>query len=711
MTISGPRFRIPRRFRDRYGLVALALYAGLSAAFFGRSLSAGLNSLHLGRGNDPSFLMWALTWWPYAIAHRVNPFLCRLIWRPDGFNLAWSGAIPLASIVFAPVTARYGPIVSYNALALACPAIASWCGFLLCRRVCGHYWPAILGGYVFGFSSYILGQMIGGHLNLLFVFPAPILVSLALMRLDGELGAAAFVTLAALTLAAEFLLSIELAAGMVLFAGVAIAVAFGLGDRRLREALERLAVSLALAGIAAAFALSPYLYYLFAFGAPHGAINSPGAFSADLVNFVVPTRTVGIGAIEPVIAISSRFPGNLGEAGAYLSLPVLAVVLMCAIVRWRELPVRILVTAFGAICILAIGPRLHIAGWVGFGMPWKIFTHAPALRNALPVRLMNYAELCAAAIVSLWLADKAISPALRAGAASLIVLMTLPNPASSLWSAAAGVPAFFSGQEYRQYIRPGETLIALPYGIAGNTMLWQAETAMYFNMAGGYTGITPRGFERWPIVDALLTGTLIPDAAMQLRAFMAAHRAAAALASDDALPLWAPILAAIDPAPAHVGGISIYRLPPSDFRAYSDAEVLELQRRNNEARFAALLSAAQAWLNRGGDPASLTPKRAQASGLLPPEWVRDPDVRTNNGLYLGAWSGGKIAVGVVGSYDALTPLLSRYRDYAAEVLFPFPKELSGPPRGDAFMRQLVIVFDRPALARAAAISRRAEPSS
>lgn len=694
------------RARDRFGLASLILYLSISAAFFGRSLAAGFIASHLGRGPDPSFLMWAFAWWPYAIAHRLNPFLCRIVWAPSGFNLAWSGSIPLAAIAAAPVTARYGPVAAYNLLALITPALAAWCAFLLCRYVTKRWCPAIIGGYVFGFSSYTLGQMVGGHLNLLFVFPAPIIVMITIMRFDGKLRASSFAVLLALAFAAQFMLSIELAATAAFFGALALVLTYAFATAEGRSRIIGLAAPLTFASVIALALTLPYLYYLLALGVPHGAINSPAAYSADLLNFILPTPTAGLGAVSPLRAITDRFPGNLGEAGGYLGLPLLAIVVLHARKHWSDPATRTVVVTLAVICIFALGPRLHIAGWTGFGMPSKALGYLPLIKSALPARFMNYAFLAAALIAARWLADEAAGRGLRAILALALIAFSIPNLDAGFFSAPVATPAFFTAGAYGKFLRPGETVVALPYGITGETMLWQAETAMYFRMASGYTGITPREFESWPIAGAFVTQTLIPDGPAQLRGFMAAHDADTVIVDDRHLALWSPLLSAIDRSPVHVGGVSLYRATSADLAAYRGATALAMERRAVNARFAALIAAAQKYLAQGGDPAVLTPMRAQQLGLLPPNWVRDRDVRTNNGLYLGPWKEARrkdemIAAGVVGSYDAVASIVAKYRSNAARVFFPYPKELTGFPRGDNFMRLLVIVFDRAGLARAA----------
>jgi hypothetical protein len=265
------------------------------------------------------------------------------------------------------------------------------------------------------------------------------------------------------------------------------------------------------------------------------------------------------------------------------------------------------------------------------------------------------------------------------------------------WVSAVKIPQFFRDGIDRRYLQPDETVVALPFGIAGNSMLWQSASAMSFRMAGGYTGLTPREFESWPVVRALMTNTYLPDMSGQLQAFMTAHDASLVTVDDANQEFWASALTAIDSAPQHIGGIWLYHAKPASLITCLAVSALGMERRDAEARFTAEVTAAREYLAAGRDPAALTPLRAQQLGLLPPHWVNDPDVRTINGLYLGPWSGGEVAVGIVGSYDALRPLIEKYQGRAAKVFFPFPEELKGEPKGDTFMRLMVMVLDRSAL--------------
>ncbi|HEX4209105.1 MAG TPA: hypothetical protein VHY56_01830, partial [Candidatus Binataceae bacterium] len=508
---------------------------------------------------------------------------------------------------------------------------------------------------------------------------------------------ATFGTIATVLIVTQFLFSAEVAATMEGFAALALLLAWYSASAVERAGIGKLMLSLILANLGAAVLLLPYLYSMFAHGVPPTPINSPVAYSTDLVNFVVPTPTALIGVTAPLKVITERFSGNFGEAGGYIALPLLVIVTLYARAHWSETVPRLLLLMLAIIAVAELGPRLHIAGITSFGLPWKLVTHVPLLRNALPARFSMYASLALALIVAHWLSFDSSPAWLRWVLIGSFAVLSLPNLAAGAFIAPTDTPNFFAAGAYRRYLRPNQIVIILPYGITGNSMQWLAQSGMYFRMAGGRSAITPREFEAWPIVNAFLTKTYVPDAADQLKAFSAAHEVSAILVEASSNDLWAPLLTAIDPAPKTVDGMVIYRVP--DLTTYDGIPAAEMERRADEARFDALVRGTRTYLANGGDSAKLSPLELQTRGLLPAHWVRDADMRTKNGLFLGPLDGHAIGIGVVGSYEALQPLIKRYRPIAGKVYFPYPKELASPPHGDTFMRLLVIAFRPAALAQ------------
>ncbi len=695
---------------DRYGVAALALYLSLSALFFGRGLAGHFYSVYIGSGPDPSLFMWFLVWWSHALSHRLNPFITHALWAPGNFNLAWTTCIPLAGVIAIPLTRTLGPLVSYNLLCLLAPALASWSAFILCRYITKTYWPSLLGGYIFGFSSYMLGQMLG-HLHLLLVFPVPLAVYLVVRRLAADIRPTTFAILLALVLVAQFLLTMEIFATMTMFGAMAIALAISFTSEDARTRLCRLIFPI-LAGCAIAIILvSPYLYYLFAFGFPHGPSWSPEMYSGDLLNFVIPAPTNVLGRIRTFESITNRFAGNSFEAGGYLGPPLILIAAIFARYRWREPLGKLLIDSLVIICVLSLGPFLHIEGARSIGMPGKLLARLPILDKALPARFALYAFLDLAIITSIWLATNTARTAAKYVISILAVMFLMPNLSARLWSTPVDTPTFFSDGLYRNYLAPGETVVIMPYGIRGNAMLWQAQTDMYFRMAGGWTGPVPAQFESWPIVHAFYRQAYLPNSDIQLKAFLANHGVSAVIVSDREKNAWRSLLSTFGVTPVDVGGVSLYRIPPLQLAPYKNLTALDMERQADSTRFDALVVGANRYLQRGGTAAALNPSVAERLHLLPagwlvgpplpPHWGQDPEPRLDRGLWLGPWSNGETGVGLAGSYPAVKPLIDKYRGAASRIYFPYPELLSATAHRDGRWL-LVMVFDRAQLSRAAA---------
>src|SRR5262249_6376627 len=134
----------------------------------------------------------------------------------------------------------FGTLASTNLLKLLSPALAAWGAYLVCRRLTGRFWPSVVGGYLFGFSAYIVGQMLY-HLNLIMVFPIPLLVYLVIRLVEGSFGRIAFLALASLTLLGLFSISTELFATTAFFGGIAFLIALIAGGKDRLRILEAIA--------------------------------------------------------------------------------------------------------------------------------------------------------------------------------------------------------------------------------------------------------------------------------------------------------------------------------------------------------------------------------------------------------------------------------------------------------------------------------------
>jgi hypothetical protein len=103
-------------------------------------------------------------------------------------NPSWTTWVPLEALISWPITANLGPVASYNFLSLISLPLAAWSAFVLCRYVSGSWWASLVGGYVFGFSGYMISYLWVGDLCLIAVLPIPLAVYALVRALDGKLG-------------------------------------------------------------------------------------------------------------------------------------------------------------------------------------------------------------------------------------------------------------------------------------------------------------------------------------------------------------------------------------------------------------------------------------------------------------------------------------------------------------------------------------------
>ena len=133
----------------------------------------------LGAGTDPFIYTWFFAWWPYALSHHLNPFYTYLLWQPGGLNLGWTTSIPVLAFLAFPITATLGPLLAYDSLMLAAPVCAGISAYALCLYLCRRPGPALLGGWIFGFSSFA-----AAHLNQQLNLEWDVLLPLSLIHIS-----------------------------------------------------------------------------------------------------------------------------------------------------------------------------------------------------------------------------------------------------------------------------------------------------------------------------------------------------------------------------------------------------------------------------------------------------------------------------------------------------------------------------------------------
>lgn len=537
---------------------ALALYVCLSLAFFGLPVAGEIGSTAISADDvDASAYMWFFGWWPHALLEGLDPIRTHVIFVPDGYNLAWTTAMPGPSLVLAPVTLAFGPLATWNTIMLLGPALAAWTAFLLCRELSGAVAPSLVGGYVFGFSPYVLANVQGGP-NLVLVAVVPVLVLLVVLSARGRIGRRAFVAAMAAALAFQFLTSTEVLAMCGVFGGIALAAAFALlpeWRERLRETLKLLVV----ASLVAIVLVSPLLWFMLfePYTAPEQALKG---FPADLASFIVPSSYIELA--------TSHDPGggpSYANGFAYLGLPLAVLLGLFALEARRRRAARVVLVVLAATVVASLGDELVVAGHpTGIPLPWAAVDWLPGLRYAIPVRFTGFTFLVAGVALCLWLSWR--GGRARWALAAIAVVFILPNAGNTIWRTPLDDPALFAGDDaHHQVVRDGDRVLVVPAW--GANMRWHAQSGFDFPMVGGYVGAFPESYQRYPAWHMLLSGRLEPGYGRELRRFVRDKGVTVVLQDSRFGGGWNRLLATLGVPPREVGGMRVYRLRPLRSRA------------------------------------------------------------------------------------------------------------------------------------------------
>jgi hypothetical protein len=541
---------------------ALVFYLALAVLTIGWHSVAHLQTICACSGSpDPTAYMWALAWWPHAIVHGLNPFITHYQWSPTGVNLAQAAMTPTAAIAMAPFTALFGPILSYNILSIASPALAAFTAYLLCRRLVGQEMPALAGGFLFGFSSYEFGQLLG-HLNLVIVFLIPVMVHITLRRIDREISRRVYLLSMALLFVLQVGLSTELLFESIMLGALVLLAARFLAAQPQRARINSLIVEMIGAGLIAIVVTSPFLYYaLISGGTQKGNPELADIYGLDFANLIFPTLTTWLGHHDFTPLWSTFEHGNASESNGYLSLAIVV-----AFATWfftlgkRSVLGKLLMIAIVVSLIAALGAHLHVAGQETMTLPFNWMKTLPIFDLIVPSRIVMFTTLAISIGIAAWLAKPGGWILGRWLLVLVGAVLIFPNLESALYGVPPVNPKFFSTGMYRHYLARNETVLVLPFGPNDISTLWQAETGFYFYMPEGYVSSTiPSQFEPQPGVRELFDN--VPPSAAVLRSFIQAHYVSHVVVDPTKAGPWPGVLAQLGLHDRIVGGVLLYPIP------------------------------------------------------------------------------------------------------------------------------------------------------
>jgi len=415
-------------------------------------VAARLGTQVPGNGIDDPPLTWNLWWVQDALLRQgVNPFDSDYIFYPLGINLAFYTLTVLNGLLSIPLQATMGLLPASNLVLLSSFVLSGYGAFLLVGYVLSRspgtsgdapprkfsfLLPSFGAGLLYAFASSKLAYAALGQWNIASSQWIPFYV-LCLLRIGDHPRRWRYPLLAAFFLLLQAYAELTYASFLVLFTALwaawQIATRFRSGDT------VRLVGNLVLLGSIFVVGLFPVLAMMIPDMMVEGDIfvekgGFAGAFSADLVGFLVPTM------YHPLfgsLVERFQFDYSVGQH-LYLGYSVLALVAAGAIWAWRRSSaVRFWTLSTVAFWLMTLGPTLRVNGHdTGIPLPFALVARLPFFKgNRYPSRYSVLFVLSLSVLVAFGLAAilkrretasrLSAGPTLRYGAGVLLTTLIL----------------------------------------------------------------------------------------------------------------------------------------------------------------------------------------------------------------------------------------------------------------------------------------------
>lgn len=681
-------------------VLILLIYILLSLFFWG--FPSNFNKLVFGNDIDPIAIIWSINWFPYALSHGLNPFISHTILNPIGVNLVWSPAYAFtASLLMFPVTVIFGPIVSYNMLTLLSPALSAFTAFLLCKYLSKNTIPALMGGYIYGFSSYEIGQLLG-HLNLFTIFLIPLIILICTLFYQNKVNKFLFLTILIILLILQFGFSLEIFTTLTFFGYISLIIAFIFINQQDRKKIIILGGWVIISYIITMIILLPFLYYLYlGLHLIPTIFNDTSFYSSDLLNFIIPTPITWLGGNQ-FSHIASKFSGNFSEEGAYIGIPLIFISYLYIKEFWHTFHGKLLIISGLIIIIASFGPFLKILGTQIIQTPWKLLIYLPLIKQALPTRFTLYLSLVLAIIITIWLSTSKYNKIFKYSITVLSLVFLIPNLSVSFKGVKKeiNIPPFFTQKSYLKYIKPNSNVLIIPYSYNGNSALWQVASNMYFNMID-YPWY-PVPLNKWSWLNSNIVANLIADTPNnifcidELKGFLGSNDIEYVIVSDNEYDKWGNIYSDVLGRPSNVGGIFLYKISDDIHTQRNDYKNAIAQ--CNFKQFAILFSASIKFLENNNQLTNLYPQYLEEHDYLDKSLGYQTKTVynwTQNSGWIGQWPCSEekakcFGVGIVGNINEIKPIIEKYSEQAKQIYFPYPKKYD--PNIKKGSGQLLMIF-------------------
>ena len=406
-------FRLQQRIASARALLTKGLSRWLGVAIF--FFLAGVVQtwplvLHAGNSiadwpavqQDTWLFLWDLWWIKHALVDlATNPFHTDLLMSPQGADLYLHTLATVDGVLSIPLQLLTGNLIlTWNVLTLLSFAASGLAMYALSYHVNRNHAAAIVSGYIFAFSPFIMMHLVGGHLNISTTWPIPLFILFVIRfhrspHVREAIGAG--VMWALLTYNQQ-----EYGVDAGLFLGLFV-LYWSLARLRQRDC-GRLRTLWAGAAVMAAVWLvvslplvAPGLQRIGDKEIALGGVDE--RYSSNLLAFVTPSPLWGPGR-NPV-GVGGQYPTGGLENTVYLGTTPLLLAFV-AVLAFRRAPHSVLFwgIVFLFFTILSLGPHLYVGetkefsiGGLSFSvpLPYQLYDRLPIIsERRAPARMIVF---------------------------------------------------------------------------------------------------------------------------------------------------------------------------------------------------------------------------------------------------------------------------------------------------------------------------------
>jgi hypothetical protein len=450
-------------------------------------------TVDLRRATDAPTFIWFLEWPVHAILGGHNPLFSAAMFPPVGISLLSNTGVLLIGLVLSPITYFFGPVLSLNIALILSPALSALAMFVLIRRWVRWQPAAFVGGFMYGFCSFIMVSLLNGQLHQgLAIFPPLIVALLDSILIRQKRNPYAQGLLLALAVVGQFFIATEqlLMLAVMSTLGLVGLLVYGRITRQLTPGRIRYVVRALVTTTVVAVLVLGYPSWL--------ALAGPAHFQGRVWSFDMSAMHSSLSHV--FLLNTSNQNGGWNQTFVGFGIGLVAVLGLLAHRRNRQL------WFFGYVALIAT--VLSFGSSSSFA-PWGLVAHVKVLESVIPMRFSFFALFSMSVMVGIVidriyensdgrrfsqllqtraLTLSSIRRLIPAALVSALVVLPfaisvsghLPMPTSFITQ-----PRWFSNTAPR--LPAGQTYLTIPFpSLFGDAAIWQALGHMHWTIAFGF---------------------------------------------------------------------------------------------------------------------------------------------------------------------------------------------------------------------------------